>query len=105
MEQRIKYLFRNYLSNTCTAEELDEFFHCIRMSDQDEILRQLLQETYESILNASDTYVNQSGDLIIPGGSKPFVRPAKPGSRFKRPAMLAMACITAAAIIGGTYLK
>jgi transmembrane sensor len=90
MEQRIKLLFRKYLSNSCTSEELEEFFQCIRMSDQDESLRQILQETYESILNASDTYVNQAGDLIIPGSRKPFIATAKPVKRLKRRVLTAM---------------
>ena len=77
MEQRIKFLFRKYLTNSCTVEELDEFFHFIRISDQDEPLRLILQETYQSILTASDSYVNISGDLVIRGISNPFEQPVQ----------------------------
>ncbi|HEY2350507.1 MAG TPA: FecR domain-containing protein [Puia sp.] len=84
MEQRIKFLFRKYLSNNCTAEELDEFFHFIRISDQDQTLRTILQETYQSILTASASYVNISGDLVIRGISNPFGAPVQKEKRPKR---------------------
>jgi ferric-dicitrate binding protein FerR (iron transport regulator) len=90
MEQRIKHLFRKYLSNTCTAEELDEFFHCIRIANHDETLRQILQESYESILNASETYVNVSGDLIIPGSDIPLTLQAPKSRRRHRMAIAAL---------------
>jgi transmembrane sensor len=103
MDKRIKDLFRKYLSNTCSPEELDEFFHCIRMSDQDEILRQILQETFESIQMGSDTYVNKSGDLIIPGSVKPFTVPAK--KRMGHRALIsAAACVAFLLVITGYYL-
>jgi transmembrane sensor len=107
MEQRIKHLFRKYLSNTCTSEELEEFFQCIHMSEHDEVLRQILQETYESILNASDAYVNKAGDLIIPGSTKPFVVPAKPHKRLKRQVLTALAIvgITLTVFAAGIFLK
>ncbi|HEX3079802.1 MAG TPA: FecR domain-containing protein [Puia sp.] len=93
MEQRIKFLFRKYLANTCTAEELDEFFHCIRMSDQDETLRLILQETYESILTSSDTYVDISGDLVTRGIPNPFSPPAVQPKRKRRPALAIVASL------------
>jgi transmembrane sensor len=98
MDKRIKHLFRKYLSNTCTAEELDEFFHCIRISDHDETLRQILQESYESILMASDTYVNISGDLVIPASSKPFTRSASIRKRLNKPVIATILCAGAALI-------
>jgi len=92
MEQRIKFLFRKYLASTCTAEELDEFFHCIRISEQDEPLRLILQETYESIMMASDSYVNMSGDLVTRGIPNPFAPPEKRQKPVKRRALTLMAC-------------
>ena len=93
------------MTNSCTAEELEEFFNCIRLSDHDAALREILQETYESILNASDTYVNKSGDLIIPGNSEPFVSPVKKGRRFKGLVGVAIVCIVGLIIAGGVYIK
>src|SRR5438045_2654096 len=92
MEQRIKFLFRKYLANTCTAEELDEFFHCIRMSDQDETLRLILQETYESILTSSDTFVDISGDLVTRGIPNPFSPSTVQPKRRGRHALAIMVC-------------
>jgi transmembrane sensor len=101
MEQRIKFLFRKYLNNSCTAEELDEFFHFIRISDQDETLRQILQETYQSILTASDSYVNISGDLIIRGISNPFEAPVQ---KVKRPKRKVLAIVFSSAIAASLCL-
>jgi transmembrane sensor len=100
MDKRIKYLFRKYLLNTCSEEELNEFFDCIRRSDQDESLRQILQETFESIQMGSDTYVNQSGDLIIPGSEKPFIRPEKKRNPYRVPVAVFAIVLMLLAITG-----
>jgi len=105
MEQRIKFLLRKYLANTCTAEELDEFFHCIRMSDQDETLRHILQETYESILTSSDTYVDISGDLVTRGISNPFNPSVAKPKRSRRPALAIMVCCLMVLGLGGLVYK
>ena len=105
MEQRIKFLFRKYLANTCTAEELDEFFHCIRMSDQDEPLRLILQETYESILTSSDTYVDISGDLVTRGIPNPFSPPTVHPKRRRKPALAVMVCSLMVLGLGALVFK
>jgi ferric-dicitrate binding protein FerR (iron transport regulator) len=74
-------------------------FNCIRLSDHDAALREILQETYESILNASDTY-EQSGDLIILGGSKP-VSPSGDSKGWWG----AIVCIVGLIITGGVFIK
>jgi transmembrane sensor len=105
MEQRIKFLFRKYLANTCTAEELDEFFHCIRMSDQDETLRLILQETYESILTSSESYVDISGDLVIRGISNPFSPSVAKPKKSRRPALAIMVCCLMVLGLGALVYK
>jgi transmembrane sensor len=105
MEQRIKFLFRKYLANTCTAEELDEFFHCIRMSDQDETLRLILQETYESILTSSESYVDISGDLVIRGISNPFSPSVEKPKKSRRPALAIMVCCLMVLGLGALVYK
>jgi transmembrane sensor len=106
MEQRIKFLFRKYLNSTCTSEELDEFFHFIRISDQDETLRLILQETYQSILTASDSYVNISGDLVIRGISNPFEAPVQKARQPKRRVMaFAISSAVAASLIVFLFLN
>jgi ferric-dicitrate binding protein FerR (iron transport regulator) len=66
MEKRLSELFQKYLTNRCTAEETEEFFHYIRESREDEALRKLIRETYQSIRNESATYVNPVGELVVP---------------------------------------
>ena len=65
MEKRLNELFQKYLINHCTAEEMEEFFHYIRKSGEDEAFRKLLRETYQSIRNESETYVNPTGELVV----------------------------------------
>jgi ferric-dicitrate binding protein FerR (iron transport regulator) len=66
MENRLTELFQKYLTNQCTAKEMEEFFHFIRESREDSALRKLMQETYQSIRNESETYVNLTGKLVAP---------------------------------------
>jgi len=72
MEERLKYLFRQYLENKCTREELEEFFSHIRSSGQDEPLRKLIKSVYEENVQApsSLTYVNELGDLVLTDKTK-----------------------------------
>jgi len=72
MEERLKYLFRQYLGNKCSREELEEFFSYIRASGQDEALRKLIKSVYEekSQAAASLTYVNELGDLVLTDKAK-----------------------------------
>jgi len=67
MEERIKYLFRQYLENKCSREELEEFFSYIRTSEHDEALRLLIRKVYEDTeqMPASLTYVNEQGHLVL----------------------------------------
>jgi len=69
MEERIRYLFRQYLENKCSKEELEEFFSYIRASGDDETLRSLIKKVYENTPPTSSiqTYVNEQGSLILTG--------------------------------------
>ncbi|WP_205508411.1 FecR family protein [Longitalea arenae] len=68
MEERIKYLFRQYLNNTCTRKEFEEFFSYINEASHNELIRELIQQAYEETrpANPSLTYVDESGNLVIP---------------------------------------
>ena len=68
MEERIKYLFRQYLENKCSRQELEEFFSYVRASGDNEILRNLIKKVYEDTEQAPSiqTYVNEHGTLILP---------------------------------------
>ncbi|MBS1599271.1 MAG: FecR domain-containing protein [Bacteroidetes bacterium] len=66
MEERIKYLFRQYIENTCTKEELEEFFAYVQEAKNDEQLRNLIKKIYDGIReNSSLTYVDESGNLVL----------------------------------------
>jgi transmembrane sensor len=66
MEERIKYLFRQYLGNNCTRKEFDEFFALLREASQDETLRNLISKAYSELGQSSITYVDESGNLVLP---------------------------------------
>lgn len=66
MEERIKYLFRQYLGNNCTRKEFDEFFALLRDASRDETLRGLISKAYSELGQSSITYVDESGNLVLP---------------------------------------
>jgi transmembrane sensor len=67
MEERIKYLFRQYLNNTCTKKEFDEFFSYLNEAAHNELIRELIKKAYEETgrLNPSPTYVDERGNLVL----------------------------------------
>jgi len=69
MEDRIRYLFRQYLENKCSRQELEEFFSYVRASGDNEALRSLIKKVYENTgqVPSIQTYVNEHGTLILPG--------------------------------------
>lgn len=65
MEERIKYLFRQYLNNTCTRKEFEEFFSFINEASHNELIRELIQKAYEETGHSSLTYVDERGNLVL----------------------------------------
>ncbi|HUP11784.1 MAG TPA: FecR domain-containing protein [Niastella sp.] len=67
MEERIKYLFGQYLNNTCTRKEFDEFFSYFNEATHNELIRELIKKAYEETdqRDSSLTYVNETGHLIL----------------------------------------
>jgi transmembrane sensor len=93
MEERIKYLFRQYVENTCTREELEEFFAYAQEAKNDEQLRNLIKKVYETIReNSSLTYVDETGNLVL---TKPdwLVQPVSPKKSFRKKLAIAVAII------------
>ena len=89
MEERIKYLFRQYLNNSCTRKEFEEFFSYINEAGHNELIRELIKKAYEET-GLSDpssfTYVNESGRLVLTepalhGQQAAGVRPQKRSPR------------------------
>jgi transmembrane sensor len=104
MEERIKYLFNQYFENNCSREELEELFSYIRAADNDELLRSFVKKAYDDTREkpSSQTYVNESGSLILTG-QEWLSNPALPKKRSKKrwiPVLAIAAClVTAAAIV------
>jgi transmembrane sensor len=67
MEVRLQYLFRRYLDNTCTSEELEEFLGYVQQADNDELLRKHIREVYDELKVDGDTvpHVDEHGRLVL----------------------------------------
>ncbi|MBX3252979.1 MAG: FecR domain-containing protein [Chitinophagaceae bacterium] len=65
MEERIKYLFRKFLDNTCTKEEFEEVFSYIRMAEKDPEIQAFFDKAYEIELGEqpSTAFVDVEGHL------------------------------------------
>ena len=98
MEERISYLFRRYLENKCSRQELEEFFSYVRASGHDEVLRSLIKKVYENTeqVPSIQTYINEHGTLIL---TDKAVIPDVPGpkTRSRRPLVAAILVLLIAA--------
>lgn len=67
MEERIKYLFRQYLENTCSRKEYEEFFSLIKESANNNELRELIKKAYDEAGHTPSTltYVDEGGNLVL----------------------------------------
>ncbi|WP_119079282.1 FecR family protein [Chitinophaga alhagiae] len=68
MEERIKYLFRQYTAGKCSRKEYEEFFAYVRRSSGDEALRDLVRELYAAQGQeppAAPPYVDGNGALVL----------------------------------------
>ncbi len=78
MQERLHYLFEQYLENKCSRKELEEFFKYIRKAEHDDQLRQHIKNVYASIQKNSSslTCVDENGQLILnePNWLKPKAR-------------------------------
>jgi len=67
MEERIKYLFRKFLDNTCTKEEFEEVFSYIRMAEKDPVIQAFFDKVYENELNGKSHAAFVDGDGHLNG--------------------------------------
>lgn len=68
MEQRIEYLLRQYETNNCSREELEELFSFINgLRSADPALRKAIKHVYNDICknHPSFTYVDENGNLVL----------------------------------------
>jgi ferric-dicitrate binding protein FerR (iron transport regulator) len=78
MEDRLHYLFKRYLENTCSRNELEEFLAYVDQAKEDKELRALIKKVYNSleISGAISTHVNEKGRLVT--ADPEWVVPVKP---------------------------
>jgi transmembrane sensor len=83
MEDRLRYLFKKFMDNTCSYKELEEFFSYIHKADRDELLRHLIKKVYNELgeIASNTTYVNEKGHLILTSPewltSPPSIKPKR----------------------------
>src|SRR5436190_16608602 len=67
MEERLRYLFGQYLNNRCSREELEEFLDYVQKSRHDELLRGLIKSVYQGLeIQSNDTaFVDEQGYLTV----------------------------------------
>lgn len=67
MEERLRYLFRQYFENSCSKKELEEFFFYIRQARYESKLRQLIRKVYSEIKDSDtfSTFVDEHGRLVL----------------------------------------
>ncbi|HRP55477.1 FecR domain-containing protein [Agriterribacter sp.] len=68
MEERIRYLLRQYENNRCSQEELEELFYYIRNTRSSEAsLKRMVRKIYDDIRknHPSFTYVDENGRLVL----------------------------------------
>src|SRR5687768_4819713 len=92
MEERLKYLFRQYLNNSCTKKEFDEFFAYVRDAAHDETMRELIKKVYDESGHSLNTYVDETGKLML---TQPVTRP----KRHRKKLYISIAACVLAAIV------
>ena len=106
MEERIKYLFKQYLNNTCTRKEFDEFFSYINEAAHNELIRELIKKAYEETgqPGSSLTFVDGSGNLVItkPNWDEQSLATPKPAKKTRL--IGAMAAVIIALALGVGWL-
>ena len=77
MEERLKYLFLQYLNNNSSRAELEEFFEYIRKTKTDNDLSVLIRKVYDEIkkTHPSLTYVDGYGNLVFNEPGTPDTNP------------------------------
>lgn len=102
MEERIKYLFRQYLNNTCTKKEFEEFFSYINEASHNELIRELIKKAYEETghINPSLTYVDERGELVLREPASNY-QPDVPMQRRNKNRVLAVTAVVVVGLLAG----
>lgn len=68
MKDKLAYLFWQYLKNTSTEEELEEFLSYVKQAEYDQTLRDLIRDVYNSIHETDPSiisYIDGNGSLVL----------------------------------------
>ncbi|MES1249453.1 MAG: FecR domain-containing protein [Chitinophaga rupis] len=68
MKDKLAYLFWQYLKNTSTEEELEEFLSYVKQAEHDQTLRDLIRDVYDNIQEndpAIISYIDGNGSLVL----------------------------------------
>jgi len=104
MEERLNYLFLQYLNNTCSQQELEEFFDYVAKTKADNDLKVLIRKVYDEIkiTHPSLTYVDGYGNLIFNKDDRPTANAFATGIKKKKLVralpMALLALLTAGAV-------
>ncbi|HTN08561.1 FecR family protein [Agriterribacter sp.] len=106
MEERIRYLLRQYENNKCSHEELEELFGYIRNARSSDVpLKRTVKKIYDDIRknHPSFTYVDENGRLILTEPEQAFLPPkeAISGKNIKAPVWMIL--ITGVVMIAAVF--
>lgn len=102
MKEKLAYLFWQYLKNTPTEEELEEFLAYVKQAEYDQTLRELIREVYNNIQEIDpsiNSYIDGNGSLVLntPGFNTPGAY--RSGLRRKRKWVLSTAIVSVLLIL------
>ena len=102
MPDRIDILFQQFIDGTCTRQEYDELMDMLRENQQEERVKQMLQQVYQSTSRSlrSVTYVDTNGLLQSPDET-PVVEIAPPAGRKRLRTIMAAAILLL--LLGGGW--
>jgi len=87
MKEKLAYLFWQYLKNTPTEEELEEFLSYVKQAEHDQTLRDLIREVYNNIHEADpsiNSYIDRNGSLVLKTPESDLPGSYRPGFPRKR---------------------
>ena len=101
MEDRLHYLFKRYIENSCSHKELEEFLAYVDQAKHDEELRMLIKKVYASLEDSGfiSSHVNEAGRLV--SADPEWIMPVKTVTKKKSyaPYLVAATIIIATGIL------
>jgi ferric-dicitrate binding protein FerR (iron transport regulator) len=104
MPDRIDILFQKFIDGTCSRQEYDELMDMLRENQQEERIKQMLQQVYQATSRSlrSVTYVDTNG-LLQSTTETPVVEMTPPAGRKRWRTIMAAAAILLLLLGGGWW--